>query len=129
MTDTLAPGSRTVNADATVDLAARLGEYFTLTPVKLGLAPLSVVMLKVLAGRVLRTVRGSLRSLRVSSPVLVTVATTFKFSTPSTAAGPVTLRDRPGAAETEAAVAMATRAMRVARREVENMALRKGGRT
>ena len=46
---------------------------------KPGLAPSLLVMVKVLVGRVSRTVRGSLRILRVSSPVFVRVATTFKF--------------------------------------------------
>ncbi len=119
MTDTAAPGARTVNALESADFAAWPGEYLSLTPAKPGRAPPSVVIAKVSAGRGLRTPLGSLRSLRVSSPVFVTVVVTFQFSTPATAPGPVTLRERPGTAET--ADAVATRATRAARREVENM--------
>ena len=104
--------------------AALLREYLTLTPVKSGLAPSPVVMAKVLVGKECRALRGSLRSLSVSSPVLVMVVTTFKFSTPSTAAGPVTSSDRPGAAET--AVAATARAINEDRRELENMLITEG---
>ena len=75
---------------------------------------------KVFSGKEFKTPRGSLRSLRVSSPVLVTVVVTFKFCNPSTLAlGVVVLRVKPGAAET--ATAEATRARREARREEENI--------
>ena len=37
--DAVAPGASTVNTDASVDFAAWLGEYLTLTPVKLGALP------------------------------------------------------------------------------------------
>ena len=120
VTDTDWPGARTVKTDGSVIFAALSSEYLTLTPVKSGLAPSPVVMANVLAGRVCRAPRGSLRSLRVSSPVLVSVATTLKFSTPSTASAPVTLRERPGAAATMDAVAVRTR--RAARTVVENIA-------
>ena len=122
------PGARTVKERAFVLLAALLGTYLTFAPMKLGLSPESVVMSKVLAGSVCRAPRGSLRSLRVSSPVLVSVVATFRFWTSSTASGPVTLRERPGVAET--AVAVATRATSAARRVAENMLLtvsRSGG--
>jgi len=77
-------------------------------------------MVKEFSGKELKTPRGSLRSLRVSSPVLVTVVVTFKFSNPSTSTlGVEVLRVRPGAAET--AIAEATRAAREARREEENI--------
>ena len=95
-----------MKAEGSVDFAASMREYLTLTPVKSGLEPSSVVMSKVLVGRTCSAPRGSLRSLRVSSPMLVRVVTTFKFSTPSTAVGPVTLRERAGVAETTVAVAV-----------------------
>ena len=109
-----------MKAEGLVDFAASLREYLTLTPVKLGLVPSSVVIAKVFAGRECKALRGSLRSLRVSSPVLVRVVTTFRFSTPSTASGPETLSERPGVADT--ATAEAARASRAARRELENIA-------
>ena len=121
--ETDVPGAMTVAAQGSADVAASVGEYLTLKPMKSGLAPLSLVMMNASVGRVSRMLLGSLRSLTVSSPVLVRVVTTFRFSTLSTVAGPVTLTDRPGVAATEAAAAMATRATRVARREVENMVL------
>lgn len=68
---------------------AVLGTYLSLIPVKAGLAPEASVIEKVSVGRVERGPRGSLRIFKISSPVLVTVATTFKLSTPSTAAGPI----------------------------------------
>ena len=77
-------------------------------------------MVKEFSGKGFRTPRGSLRSLRVSSPVLVTVVVTFRFCNPSTLAlGVEVLRDSPGAAETATAEAM--RATREARREEENI--------
>ena len=42
------------------------------------------VILKLFSGKASKTPRGSLRSLRAASPVLVIVAVTFKFSNPST---------------------------------------------
>ena len=77
-------------------------------------------MVKEFSGNGFKTPRGSLRSLRVSSPVLVTVVVTFKFSNPSTlTVGVEVLSVKPGAAET--ATAEATRATREARREEENI--------
>ena len=73
-------------------------------------------MLKVFSGKGLKAPRGSLRSFRVSSPVLVTVVVTFKFSNPSTRTlGTDALTDRSGPAET--ATAEATRATKEARTE------------
>jgi hypothetical protein len=72
-------------------------------------------MLKLFSGNLFKTPRGSLRSLRVSSPVLVIVAVTFKFPNPSTMAlGVDVLTVKLGAAE--AVIAEATRAAREARR-------------
>lgn len=69
--------------------AATSGTYFTLAPVKVGFAPVaSLVILKVSAGSFDRGLRGSLRSLRVSSPVFVRVAVTLRFSTVLTDSGP-----------------------------------------
>ena len=69
--------------------AATSGTYFTLAPVKVALVPVaSLVILKVSAGNLDRGLRGSLRSLRVSSPVLVRVAVTLRFSTVLTDSGP-----------------------------------------
>jgi len=73
-------------------------------------------MLKVSSGKVCNTPRGSLSSLRVSPPVLVTVVVTFRFSNPLTLmSGVEVLRVRLGVAETEAAEAM--KATREAHRE------------
>jgi len=69
------------------------------------------VTVKEFSGKEFKTPRGSLRSLRVPSPVLVTVVVTFKFCNPSTlTVGVVVLRVKPGAAET--AIAETTRARR-----------------
>ena len=118
-TDTDWPGASTMKSEESFIFAA-LSKYSTPTPVKVGLEPSLAVMTNALVERVCRALRGSLRSLRVSSPVLVSVATTLKFSTPSTASAPVTLSERPGAAATMEAVA--ARVRRAARRVVENMA-------
>ena len=73
-------------------------------------------MLKVFSGNECKTLRGSLRSFRVSSPVLTTVVVTLKFSNPWTSALAVEVQTvKPGVAET--AIAEATRAMRDERRE------------
>ena len=56
---------------------------FTQPPLKDGRELEGPVMLKELAGNESRTPRGSLRSLRVSSPVLTTVTVTLRFSNPS----------------------------------------------
>jgi hypothetical protein len=81
------------------------------------------VILKLSSGKELKTPRGSLRSLRVSSPVLVMVVVTFKFSNPSTLTlGVDALTVKPGAAET--ATAEATRATKEARREEENIVVK-----
>ena len=82
------------------------------------------VMLKLFSGKVSKTPRGSLRSLRVSSPVLIMVVVTFRFINPSTLAlGVDVLTVRPGAAETT--TTEATRAAREAGREEENIVRRK----
>ena len=79
-------------------------------------------MLKVFSGKVLKTPRGSLRSLRIWSPVFVTVAVTFKFPNPSTLSlGVDVLTVKPGAADTT--IAEATKATREARKEEENIAV------
>jgi len=80
-------------------------------------------MVKEFSGKESKTPRGSLRSLRVSSPVLVMVVVTFRFSNPSTSTlGVEILRDKPGVAET--AAAEATRATSEAQMEEENIAIR-----
>ena len=77
-------------------------------------------MVKVFSGNGFKVPRGSLRSLRVSSPVLVMVMVTFKFSNPSTSTLEVeALRVRPGVAETT--TAEATKAKRETKREEENI--------
>ena len=76
-----------------------------------GREPVGSVMLKVFSGKEFKGPRGSLRSLRVSSPVLAMVAVTFKFSNPWVSALRVEVQTvKPGAAET--AIAEATRVMR-----------------
>ena len=77
-------------------------------------------MSKEFPGKGFKTLRGSLRSLRVSLPVLVTVAVTFKFSNPSTLTlGIEVLTAKLWSAET--AIAEATMVTREARREEENI--------
>ena len=84
--------------------------------VEQGREPVASVMLKLFSGKVSKTPRGSLRSLRVSSPVLVVVVVTFRFPNPSTLAlGIDALTVRPGAADM--ATTEATRATREAWRE------------
>ena len=78
-------------------------------------------MEKEFSGKEFRTPRGSLSSLSVSSPVLVMVVVTFRFSNPSTSTlGIEVLRVKPGVAET--AIAEAPKATREVRREEENIA-------
>lgn len=69
-------------------VAATWGTYFALIPVNFGEAPLVSEMMNVLAGSFESGPSGSLRIFKVSSPVLVTVATTLRFSTVFTASGP-----------------------------------------
>src|SRR5882757_6867038 len=97
-------------------------ERFTLAPLNEGREPLASVMVKLSSGKESKTPRGSWRSLRVSSPVLVMVVVTLR----SLAFGAETLRDKPGAAGLGAAETMAaaaTRATREARREEENIVI------
>ena len=76
-----------------------------------GREPAASVMLKEFSGKESKTPRGSLRSFRVSSPVLRTVVVTFKFSNPSTLALEVEVQTvKSGVAE--ATMAEATRATR-----------------
>jgi hypothetical protein len=65
------------------------GTYFTLMPVNIGERPLASVMVNVLAGSFERGLRGSLRIFKVSVPVLVTVATSLRFSTSVTVSEPI----------------------------------------
>jgi len=63
-------------------------------------------MVKVFSGKGFKAPRGSLRSLSISSPLLVMVVVTFKFSNPSTLTlGVEALRVRLGAAVTTTAEA------------------------
>ena len=86
------------------------------------------VMVKVFSGKELRTPRGSLRSLRVSPPVLAMVVVTLRFSNPSTLAlgdEDLTVRlgvETAGAAET--VTAEETRAAKKAQREGENIVVK-----
>ena len=96
------------------------GEWPTLAPLNNGPEPAGSVIVKVFSGKVFKTPRGSLRSLRDSSPVLVTVVMTFRFSSPLTSTlGVEVLRLRLGTAETETAEAVRT--TREAQREKENI--------
>ena len=91
-----------------------------MAPLNDGEEPAASVTTKEFSGKVLKTPRGSLRSLRVLSPVLVTVVVTFRFSNPSTLMLEVeVLTVKPGAAET--ATAETTRAARETRREEDNI--------
>jgi len=67
-------------------------------------------------------VRGSFNSFKVLSPVLVKVAVTLRFSTPSAASAPDTFNDRPGAA-----IALALTASKAANTLVENILEYRGG--
>jgi len=79
-----------------------------------------LVIMKEFSGKGSKTPRGSLRSLRDSLPVLMMVVVTFKFSSPSKSTlGVEVLTDKLGAAET--ATAEATRVVREAQREKENI--------
>lgn len=91
----------------------------TLIPVNLGLFPEESVIENVSAGSFDSGPRGSLRSFKVWSPVFVTVATTFKFLTPSTVSGPATFKESPGSAATSNADA--TRERRVAKTVLANI--------
>ena len=79
------PGSRIVYASRA---AAVLGTYFSLIPVNEGWAPLASVIINVSVGSLFNGPRGSLRTFRVSPPVLVIVATIWRCSIESTACAP-----------------------------------------
>jgi len=77
-------------------------------------------MLKVFSGNEFKTPRGSLSSLSVSPPVLITVVVTLKFSNPLTSIfGVEVLTVKQGATETTTVEAMRT--MRGVRREGESI--------
>jgi len=91
-------------------------------------------MMKVFSGKEFKGPRGSLSSLRVSSPVLMTVVVTFMFfDPPALSLGAEVLTVTLGLPEMAGAVetmtAYATSAMREARREEENIVAKvvKGG--
>ena len=86
--------------------------------------------MKEFSGKEFKDPRGSLSSLRVLSPVLTMVVVTFKFCVPSTLAlGTEVLTVTLGVSETagaaETTTAEATSAMREARREEENIAVKR----
>ena len=86
-------------------------------------------MAKVFSGKELKTPRGSLRSLRVSPPVLTIVVVTLRFSNPSTSTlGAEDLMVKLGMAETagaaETVTAEETMAARKARRDEENIVVK-----
>jgi hypothetical protein len=115
------PGARTVKESSPPFAATVAGTYFTLTPVKVGLFPAALVMENVSAGIFDIGPRGSLRIVMFSLPMLVSVVTSLRFSTPSTESGPgetlqtekadedarivipETFNESPGAAETATA--------------------------
>ena len=83
-------------------------------------------MVKVFSGKEFKAPRGSLRSLRVSSPVLVMVVMTLKFSSPSTlTSGVEALIVRLGVAETT--TANATTVKTEGLREEENIVVKAVG--
>ena len=87
------------------------------------------VMVKEFSGKELKTPRGSLRSLRVSLPVLTTVVVTLRFSNPSTSIlGAEDLTVKLGTVETagaaETVTAEETRAARKVRGEGENIVVK-----
>ena len=89
--------------------------------VEQGAGAIGIGDVKEFSGKELKTPRGSLRSFMVPLPVLMTVAVTLRFWTPSTSTlGVEVLTVKPGAALT--ATAEATRTVRAARRE-ESMAV------
>ena len=84
------------------------------------------MIVKVFSGNEFKAPRGSLRSLRVSSPVLVMVVMTLKFSNPSTlTSGVEALIVRLGVAETTAA--KATTVKTEVQREEENIVVKAVG--
>ena len=94
-----------------------------MAPLNNGREPEKSVILKVFSGKVFEAPRGSLRSLRVSSPVLVMVVVTSKFSNPSTLTlGVEALIVRLGVADTT--TAEATKVKRGAKREEENIVVK-----
>ena len=95
-----------------------------MAPLNDGLEPVGSVIVKEFSGKEFKAPRGSLRSLRVSSPMLIIVVVTFKFSNPSMLTlGVEVLRVRPGMAET--ATTKVTREMREARRMEENIVVKR----
>ena len=97
-------GLRVETESVSIPVSPATSSLLALAPLNEGRDPVPLVMLKVFSGKGLKTPRGSLRSLRVSSPVLVTVAVTFKYSNPSTwTLGTDALTVRPGVAETASA--------------------------
>ena len=66
------------------DLRTETERVSPLAQLNKGREPATSVMRKVFSGKVFKIPWGSLRGLRVSSPVSVMVAVTFKFSNPST---------------------------------------------
>lgn len=107
------PGAKTVKESALPCSATLCGEYFTLTPVKAASVPLTPLIENVLVGVFERGPWGSLRSVKVSLPVLNRAADICKFSTPCTRSAPVNLRDKLGLADTEATRAEITTVKRV----------------
>ncbi len=132
-TATDSPGASTVKAPSS---AAVLGTYLSFMPVNEGVAPDPVEMANVSVGSLFKGPRGSFKILRVSSPVLVRVVVSLRFSTELTVEGPnthistvfgkyfranipVTFRERDCDAETRAT--SEAREMSVPRRDWENM--------
>ena len=73
-------------------MAATPGAYLTLTPVKIGAASDSpLVILNVSAGIVDRGLDGSFSSFKISLPVFVTTVVTLRSWTVSTDSGPAWL--------------------------------------
>ena len=87
-----------MTSEESVDVAAWVGEYLVVTPMKSGLNPSVLIIVNLLVGIESVIVFGPLRILIASPPLLVTVVVTFKSATPSTVAGQMTFKERVGVA-------------------------------
>lgn len=76
-----------------LEAAATSGTYLAVAPVKAGRWLFASVMEKTSVGRVLKGLRGSFKSVKGSSPVLVIIASTLKFSMSVTTSGAIKIAD------------------------------------
>lgn len=99
---TKAPGQTVVNASSFLKAAILSGSYAISIRVKSGFLPLESLILNMSIETLLSALLGSLRSLRVISPVLVIVVVNIRSSTLSIVFGPETFKERLGPIEVTA---------------------------